>query len=363
MLLQSTQNTKIKDIDDVDVSIIILFFNELHYVDSCLQSTLNYLPSNMEIIVVDNGSSDGTQVYIHETYPDVTLIRSDENLGYSGGNNLGVINSKGEYLVFLNGDTSFDSDWISPLINVLQQDSQVGIVNPKILLRNNPEYINACGLNMHYTGLPGLRGWMHSVNDFDQRADLRASSGAAFAMRRSVYDRIGGLDDHFFPIYMEDVDLSWRLILCGYRCVYIPDAVLFHDYTPDFKPNKFRYLEQHRYRMILKNYRWRTMILMIPALVLAEVISWTFALLNGAQYLIQKITAYVTTARHFAHILESRRQVQAMRTVSDRSTFNLCTYHLSYRQVSTHWSLLMAGRFVDTLFLAWLVILKFIVRW
>lgn len=345
------------------LSLIIIFWNEKHYVDSCLGSLMNHLPDDVEIVAVDNGSSDGTAEYIEQSYPAVRVIRADTNLGFSGGNNLGVHHSQGEYLAFLNPDTHTESDWLTPLIEMLASDSTIGMVNPKILLSAEPTRINTCGLNMHYTGLPGLRGWLQPAHDFAENADLHAMVGTAFMMRRDLYEECGGLDSDFFPIYMEDLDLSWRVLLAGYRCVYVSSAIVYHNYTANFTAAKYYYLEKNRYRMLLKTYRWRTLLVLLPAFLLTEVVSLGFALWQGADYLYSKLASYGYILKHLPKILQSRVSVQHSRIVRDRETLELCSHHLSYRQISTYQLVMVAGQVVDTIFLIWYRVCLVIVRW
>jgi GT2 family glycosyltransferase len=126
----------------------------------CIPSLLSSISQQDEVIVVDNASSDGSPEWLELTYPQIQLIRSTENLGFGGGNNLGSSYANGSYLGFLNPDTMVEPDWLDELVMVLENESTVGLATSKILLLNNPDRINTCGNDMHISGIT-CRGMDH----------------------------------------------------------------------------------------------------------------------------------------------------------------------------------------------------------
>ena len=186
-----------------------------------------------------------------EAYPQVTWLRSPHNSGFGGGNNLAARRARGEYLAFLNPDTTVEPGWLEALIAALEADPQAGMATSKILLMDDPSRINTCGNDVHISGLTLCRGMGAPANDYNQVEEVAAVSGAAFVIRRGLFEQLGGFDPAYF-MYMEDTDLSWRARLAGWRILYVPASVVYHDYRLQFGPRKTFYQERNRYRLLLQ---------------------------------------------------------------------------------------------------------------
>jgi GT2 family glycosyltransferase len=177
-----------------------------------------------------------------------------------------------------------------------------------------PDRINTCGNSVHFTGFGSLRGWMASADALNETCDVPSVSGAAFAVRRSLYNTLGGFDESFFPAYVEETDLCWRAQLAGYTCRYVPDSIIYHDYKLDFRPDKYFWLERNRCQMLLKNLRWPTLLLLIPALLLADG-ELGVRVLNGMKHIRQ--TAQLRLDHHtLAADRRARRGVRQIRQVA-----------------------------------------------
>ena len=281
--------------------------------------------------MVDNASSDGSPEWLELTYPQIKLIRSTKNLGFGGGNNLGSSYANGSYLGFLNPDTMVEPDWLDALVMVLENEFTVGLATSKILLLNNPDRINTCGNDMHISGITLCRGMDHPCKAFAEPEVVSAISGTAFIIRKDLFIALDGFDEHLF-MYMEDSDLSLRARLAGFRCLYIPTSVVYHDYTLTFGPLKTYYEERNRYIMLLKCLRGHTLLALLPTLLLAEVVTWGFALLHDRRNLNNKIRAYKWVIQHRPEILQRRQRVQAYRRVNDRDLLSRTHHRLGYEQ-------------------------------
>lgn len=265
-------------------SVIIVTHNHREYLNKCLNS----IPSNLEIIVVDNVSTDGTPHIIEEKYPHIKLIKSNKNLGYGRGVNLGVKNSSGDYLVVLNPDTIVQDNSIDELVKPLIKNEKI-ITIPKIMLYNGSR-INTCGNVEHFTGLTFTRGLGKNKNYYNKEECLGGLSGACFALKRDIYQKIGGFDEDIF-LYMEDAELSWKINSLGFKIQYIPDSVVYHDYKLDVPAEKIYHLEKGRYIILRKYFTWKLFLMFLPSIFVTELFTFGYASLKGINGLKFKIKA------------------------------------------------------------------------
>jgi hypothetical protein len=210
------------------VSIIIVYWNDPEFVRKCLQSVEQLDYSNLEIIVVDNGSTDDSAPRVQTEFPRVQLLRVQINCGFARANNIGIRASKGKYVVLLNSDTTVEKDWIRRQVEVCEKDPGVGMCGGRMRLMREPEKINSIGMILTRAGLAQHIGDGEvDRGQYEQQRPIFGVSGACAFCRREMLDRIGLLDEDLFAYY-EDVDLSWRAWLGGWKCVYVPSAVLYH---------------------------------------------------------------------------------------------------------------------------------------
>lgn len=346
----------------IRASIVIVNYNGGELLQRCVAAVLSDCSPNDEIILVDNKSTDGSAQDIQHNFPTVQVILSQENLGFGAGNNLGVQHAKGHYLALLNPDTIVEPGWLDALIEAFDVDPQVGLVTPKILLLNDPETINTCGHNVHYTGLALCRGMGKHRSMLTQQAEVSGVSGAACVMRRRLFEELGGFDTNFF-LYMEDVDLSWRVRLAGYRCLYVPSSVIYHRYTLRFRYDKTLHQERNRYLMLLKGLQWRTMAAILPALLLAEVVTWGFVLLRDRKNWVNKLWAYTAIFLHWDNIMRRRQHVQSTRKISDYDLIAGSSYQVEFEQTGKSLAVRMAHLVCDPLFLGFQRLALVFIRW
>ena len=314
-------------------SIIIVNYNAREKLLRCLESILSASQKDFEVIVVDNNSSDGIADHIERDFQNVRLIRSQTNLGFGAGNNLAAREAQGKYLVFLNPDTLVQQGWLEALLKPFDVDDRVGLVTSKILLADEPEIINTCGNSVHFTGLTLCRGLGQVPEAFAEKQEVDAVSGAAFAIRQDLFETLGGFDEDTF-LYMEDTDLSWRARLSGWRCLYTPDSVVLHHYTLRITPLKIFYQERNRYLMLVKTLRWPTLLVLLPAQLLVELMTWGFVVYNDRANFMNKLRAYAWIITNWPAILRKRKATQSLRRVPDRELLAHTTFRLEFALAS-----------------------------
>jgi GT2 family glycosyltransferase len=313
--------------------VIIASHTGRQHLQRCLPALLADDYPRFRVIVVDNASTDGTAEFVEQEYPSVKVIRNESNFGFGRASNVGAAHAPGEYLAFLNQDAVVAPGWLASSVVALEGQPEAALATPQILVLAHPDSINACGNQSHYTGLSFCRGAGQPAGSFTKLEKVNAVSGAAFVMRKDVFEQLGGFDEDFF-MYMEDIDLSWRARLAGYSCLYVPDATVYHDYALTFGPRKTYYQERNRWLMLLKILRWKTIALLLPALLLSEFITWGWIVLRDARNISNKAKAYGWIVRNRRVVGESRRQVQAQRRLTDKELIGECQSTLAYEQLA-----------------------------
>ena len=192
---------------------------------------------------------------------------------------------------------------------------------------------------------------MLAAEAMGQNELVSSVSGAAFAISKQLFELLGGFDGSFF-LYVEDNDLSWRAQLAGYDCQYVPESVVYHRYQARFDASKYFYLERNRYQMLLKNLRWRSIVLLLPALALTEAITWGYAFLQGREHVAAKLRTYRWLLGHRLAILEARQKEEKRRKGPDGDLLSRCSPRLAYGLASDRPIARAASFIFDPIFLA-----------
>ena len=212
------------------VSIITINYNQLQVTCELLDSLRKLTYPDVEVIVVDNFSVDDPTSIIRSQYPEVKFIRSGRNLGFAGGNNLGIIASTGKYLLFLNNDTEAHPGFLEPLVNLFETTPQAGIASSKILYHNSGETIQYAGSTCinPYTGRNKRVGFMEKdrgQHDLLKETDL--AHGAAMMVPRHVVEKVGMMPEFFF-LYYEEIDWCESIKRAGYKIFFVPASKVYH---------------------------------------------------------------------------------------------------------------------------------------
>ena len=208
--------------------VIIPNWNGARFLPTCLDALAQQTYPQIEIIVVDNASHDGSQELIRTQYPTVNLIELPENRGFTGACNAGILAAKGEFVALLNNDTEVESGWAAAVVDAFQRHPEIGIVASKMLLFDKRDHLHTAGDYFTLDGRAGNRGvWQRDDGQFDREEYVFSACGGSSAYRKTMLDKIGILDDDFF-FSLEDMDLAWRAQLAGWRCLYTPAAIVYH---------------------------------------------------------------------------------------------------------------------------------------
>ena len=210
------------------VSVIIPNWNGRRHLKVCLESLRRQSYQDFEVILVDNGSIDGSVEFVKENFPEVTILQFEKNRGFSAAVNAGIKYSRGDYVALLNNDTEAHCDWLRELRAGFEEGGTVGFCASKVLFYDQRNIINSAGDAVSVTGYAWNIG-RDSQDDgrFDSKRYVFGASAAASIYRRQMLKDIGLFDEDYFA-YFEDVDLSFRAQLRGYKCLYVPNAVIYH---------------------------------------------------------------------------------------------------------------------------------------
>ena len=217
------------------VSIVIVTWNALPLLKQCLPSVVASDYPQIEIILADNASTDGTAEWVRERFPQVKVVRHPENWMFCRGNNEALPHASGQYIVLLNNDVEVRPGWLHPLVDVMEADPRVAAVQPKLLQHGDRcrfEYAGASGGFLDRFGYPFARGRIFFTMEddhgqYDDARDVFWATGAALMLRRSALEEVGLLDERFV-MHMEEIDLCWRLHRAGHRVRVEPSSVVYH---------------------------------------------------------------------------------------------------------------------------------------
>ncbi len=238
------------------VSVVILNWNGREVMPSCLDSVLAQSYSDFEIIVVDNGSTDGSLEMLKNRYgAKIKFVENGRNLGFAEGVNTGIKNSSGEWIALLNSDAESEPDWLLKMSERLAKLPEAGMAACKIFLKDRPGILDNTGEVLSRDGLNRARGRLEKdYGQYDRSEDVLCPSGCAGLYRRAMLEDIGGFDGRFF-LYGEDLEIGLRARMLGYKAVYVSDAVVYHRLsasTGAVSAKKAFYVERNRLWVALK---------------------------------------------------------------------------------------------------------------
>ena len=298
------------------ISIIVLNYNAGNLLLDCVESIKKSSYENIEILVVDNISSDGSQIKCKKKFPDIKLIQNEKNLGYCGGNNVGIKEAKGEFIVILNPDTIVESNWINELL-IAHKEFGDALYQPKILSLNEENIIQSTGNMLHVFGFGFARDKGNKITNKEENIEkIGYASGTCLFTSRSVLDKVGLLDEFLF-LYHDDLDLGWRAAQIGINSYYVPKSKIYHaeSYSLKWSAKKFYWLERNRKYCLQTHYSKETYQKMKFSLMLVDLFVWVFYFSKG--FLGTKIKAELEIRRNKQFIEKKYHELEKKKNVPD----------------------------------------------
>ena len=299
--------------------ILIVNWNGRRHLERCLAALFAQPLLGARVVVVDNGSTDGSAEWLALHYTEIEVIRLPHNHGFAAANNIGIAATRARYIITLNNDTEVGRGWLSALVEAAELDASIGSCASRIVLASRPDVIDSAGIEVDRLGFAWQRG--HSRLDgeaYRMPRDVFGPSAAAALYRREMLEVIGVFDEDFGSYY-EDVDLAWRARLAGWRCRYVPDAVVTHVHSatggrdPD---QKHRLLTRNRWWTVIKNYPSPRLWFMLPFITVLDAASLLRGLAVHRNAV--PVSARIEALRGLRRMWAKRRRIQRLRHDASR---------------------------------------------
>lgn len=331
-------------------SIIIVNWNGRQHLAECLDSLAAQSYRDFEVVLVDNGSVDDSDMFVRERYPWVKLVALDYNSGFATGNNIGLAHAVGRYIISLNNDTRVEPEWLAELVQVAESNPKAGMVASRICAYHNHDSIDSLGVAICPDGMSraAFRLRSFSTLQLSPVQEVLLPSGCAALYRREMLDEIGFFDDAFFA-YCEDTDLGLRGRAAGWGALLARNAVVYHKYSQTgggFSPFKLYLVERNHYWVALKNFP-TSMLLLLPLRTIQRYLEQVLVVLKGqgagqefsaSSSRLACITAIMKGMLHAVvgtpAMLAKRRQAARQRRLSSRELTRLYRQHrLTFKEL------------------------------
>src|SRR3989339_500968 len=334
------------------VAIIILNWNGVQFLENCLTSATQQTYPNFDCYVVDNGSTDESVQFITQKYPQVKILQLASNTGFACGNNIGIQKAlkdpEVEYIFTLNNDTKLDKECLLHLIQTAETSPTIGAVAPKMMFFYEPGLIDSIGILVSPDGGGINRG--HKEKDtgqYNTSEEVFGVCAGAALYKRKALEEIAYHNEFFdnsFFLYLEDIDLNWRLRLMGWKTVTCPDALVLHIHSAtniSYSPLKAYYVNRNRYFLIIKNFplRYLMMALLLTPYRYIQLLNSMFVKKSGPSYQLKSkssnafepffivLKGFASLLYHIPLLIKKRRHIQKNKKVLSQNVGNwLHTY-------------------------------------
>ncbi|MEA3463839.1 MAG: glycosyltransferase family 2 protein [Patescibacteria group bacterium] len=340
------------------------------YLADCIDSIRKQdYKGQIKIFITDNETSQRSFEYLAKTAPEAELILNKNNDGFAKGNNDAIklaLQEGFNYIILFNIDTVVANDCVSHLVKVAENHNKIGAVQARLMLWSERDKINSLGNITHFLGFGYCIGYQKSWNDRkidssfrgdDNNVNIFYPSGAAVLFKRKVLEKVGLFDEEFW-MYNEDQDLGWRIWLAGYKCVLAPDAAVYHKYKFAKSIKQYYWMDRNRIIVMIKNYHWRTLVLIAPVCLILELGLIIFAIKGGWFREKLKVYKYFLAPTKWLYLLRVRKQAQSLRKVKDKDIVKMITGKIWYQEIDD-WKL----RMVNPVFNLYWRIVKRLIIW
>jgi len=322
------------------ISVVIPTWNGLQLLNKCLQSLREQSFKEFEIIVVDNGSTDGTVDWLKKNAPDVETVALERNFGFSGAVNAGIRTSEREFVVLLNNDTVVTPDWLKAFVDASEKYQNTSIFTSKVIVNSPPYLIDTAGDGFTIAGFGYKIGWMSPETSFYSRSrHVFGASGCSSMYRRKIFDEIGYFDEDFFA-FAEDLDFSFRALIAGHKIIYVPDSRVFHSVRATARKKTALFLyHRNLIWLIYKNFPWQLLLLYFPHMFSHTLFIAVKSVLQGWFPIYFK--SLKQGLLNLNKMKQKRRDIQESRIL----TIDELRHLLTGNWLGVHWELSRIGRY------------------
>lgn len=297
------------------VTIAVITYNGEHLLEECLSAIKSQDYSECEIMVVDNNSTDQSVDLVKARFPEVKVLRMKENRGPSPARNVAIRKANTRYILLVDDDAVLAPDCVRILMNAINKFPEAAVWSPRVIYYNRRNIIQYDGASLHYIGEA-------IINNSDTRIEralgkepfsIDTAGGVAYIVDKEKALQVGLFDEDYF-FGKTDTEFTFRLTISGFRCLNVPRAVVYHKVKKRGLTKAF-YQIRNRWFLILRTYSLKTILLILPSLLLYEISVLTFLAWKGT--LSEYVRANLAVLKDFKRLMNKRRRVQALKKLSD----------------------------------------------
>ena len=319
------------------ISIIILNYNGREYIFDCIESVFKTVGCNFEVILIDNDSSDFSSDECKDKFPELILIKNKKNLAMAG-RNVGIDNANGDYIVFLDADTVVEPNWLEIMKESYKKHGD-GLYQGKLLQKQNHKILESCGDFTNIFGFGFARGrGKPDTGEYNEFQTISFPVGGFTFSSTKIIKKIGYVDESdLFFLMLDDLDYGWRAWSMDIPCYYEPKSVIYHLGSPVLKwtPQKFFFLERNRWICLLSLYTTKTLVKIIPHLLLIEVGMFFYLISKGLG--LTKIKAFFSILKMYSRIKKRKKNILKLKTVSDKKIIEHFVDNVEVPQTMTNY--------------------------
>ena len=311
----------------IHFSVIIPNWNGSHHLEECLYSLSRQTFKEFDVVFVDNASTDGSVQFVREHFPDFRVVELPENIGFAGGANAGIRAAQSDYIVLLNNDTEVEPHWLENLAQSIRENPGVWFFASKLLNYYDRNIIDSAGDALDLSLGPYKIDEYKPSENSRERSFIFGACGGGGCYRRELFDRIGLFDEDFFA-YFEDIDLSFRANWAGFRCLSVPDAVIYHKVAATTgadtrSKDRFDVMRRRNYLfLIVKNYPVLFLLQHLPFIIVAHCMKFILNIYRG-RFRMAFMTQW-EIIKGLPKMLEKRHLIMAGRRISNSEMKSRC---------------------------------------